>query len=385
MPNNMLSQEEIDALLNGNYDEADEPHSLSDTEKDAIGEIGNISMGTAATTLSTLLGQKVVITTPKVEITTVDELQSKYTIPFVAVHVRYKLGLEGANLLVLNTDDVKIITDLMMGGNGTNIEREINEMDLSAISEAMNQMVGSSCTSLSEMFTNTIDIEPPSAFMINLHETGITIDSFKKDEAIVKVSFKMIIGDLIDSQIMQLLPLSFARTMTNKLLGQGDDLTEEIISTKKEVSNTKETISSQTNQSVKPKTSNNQYVNQDIEIHDVHSAVSKKTEQTQVNVRNLEFNQFEDVDLKSYNESIDMIQDIPIEITVELGRTTRKINEILDYGPGTIIELDKLLGEPLEIYANGKIIAKGEVVVIDDNFGVRITDIINPAKRISKN
>ncbi|SDZ02981.1 flagellar motor switch protein FliN/FliY [Proteiniborus ethanoligenes] len=380
MTDNMLSQEEIDMLLKGNYDSVDED-VLDDIEKDALGEIGNISMGTAATTLFTLLGQKVTITTPKVIVTTLREIADQYSIPFVAVDVKYKVGLEGANLLILKSDDVKVITDLMMGGDGKNINRDINEMDISAISEAMNQMVGSSCTSLSEMFSNLIDIEPPRAFQINLHENDFNLDNFGFDEPIVKVSFKMVVGDLIDSEIMQLIPLNFARNMVNKLLGKSDidEITHEIQYEKEDLSYAPHKMQPEQNA-----ITNSMSYSGKVE-YDNHVEKMNNVKQNPVNVKKLELQQFETSESKVYNESIEMIQEIPIEITVELGRTTRKISEILEYGPGTIIELDKLLGEPLEIFANGKFIAKGEVVVIDDNFGVRITDIINPSKRISKN
>lgn len=379
MTNNMLSQEEIDMLLRGNYDKV-EDEIINETEIDALGEIGNISMGTAATTLFTLLGQKVVITTPKVSITTMREISEQYPIPFIAVNVKYKQGLKGANLLILKSQDVKVITDLMMGGDGKNTDRDVNEMDISAISEAMNQMVGSSCTSLSELFSNFIDIEPPKAFQIDLNEGNFDIDVFKYDENIVKVSFKMVVGDLIDSEIMQLIPLNFAQDMVNQLLGKGEveninDVSEVVgLNTSGEDN----IISSEPQTREKKPT-----IQQTQNIGD--SQKNNNIKQSPVNVEKFELHQFETTEDKVYNEGIELIQEIPIDITVELGRTLRKIGEILEYGPGTIIELDKLLGEPLEIYANGKFIAKGEVVVIDDNFGVRITDIISPSKRISKN
>ncbi|WIV10868.1 flagellar motor switch phosphatase FliY [Proteiniborus sp. MB09-C3] len=378
MTNNMLSQEEIDMLLKGSYDKV-EDETINEVEKDALGEIGNISMGTAATTLFTLLGQKVIITTPKVSLTTIREISEQYPIPFIAVNVKYKQGLQGTNLLILKSHDVKVITDLMMGGDGTNVDRDINEMDISAISEAMNQMVGSSCTSLSELFSSFIDIEPPMAFQINLNE-GIDIDAFTFDETIVKVSFKMIVGDLIDSEIMQLIPLKFAQDMVNQLLekDEAEDLSD--ISEIEDL-NYSYGADESLETSIKQNTSSTQQI-----MHDERDLEkSNNIKQNPVNMKKFELHQFETAENKVYNEGIELINEIPIDITVELGRTTRKIGEILEYGPGTIIELDKLLGEPLEIYANGKFIAKGEVVVIDDNFGVRITDIISPSKRISKN
>ncbi|WP_069649599.1 flagellar motor switch phosphatase FliY [Caloranaerobacter ferrireducens] len=379
MTNNMLSQEEIDALLRGeladNSNAVAVNEELSETEKDALGEIGNISMGTAATTLYTLLGKKVTITTPKVEITNTEELSKKYVVPFVAVDVKYKLGLEGSNLLILKTNDVKVITDLMMGGDGTNTDRELNEMDLSAISEAMNQMVGSSSTSLSEMFSTVIDIEPPRAFLIKLNEDNINLDIFK-NKTIVKISFRMIIGDLIDSEIMQLLPIDFAKNMVSRLLGQESDFNFDNSNNNVDLTGQEEDEKSKyDNESMSMNT-----------IENLSYSVNNKEikEQEHINVRKVEFQSFDENKKIEYNESIDLIQEIPVEVTVELGRTTKKISEILEFGPGTVIELDKLVGEPLEIFANGKFIAKGEVVVIDDNFGVRITDVVNPSKRISK-
>lgn len=393
MVSDMLSQEEIDALLNGDSDndsdEAVNEEFLNEMEIDALGEIGNISMGTAATTLFTLLGQKVIITTPEVSRVTAKELATLYPKPFIAVDVKYRVGLEGTNLLVLKSEDVKIITDLMMGGDGTNTDREINEMDLSAISEAMNQMVGSSSTSLSEIFNKKIDIDPPRAFETNADGDGNGLEIFNDADILVKISFKMIIGDLIDSEIMQLLPLEFARSQVKNLLENEPEevLVDQTISepstasvqnaqVQPQVQNTEQPIS---NQSISTNSQQN-YVNESI----TQPQNSVNRIQQPVNVEKVEFEPFDKNEKIVYNENINMVQEIPVEITVELGRTKRKISEILEYGPGTIVELDKLVGEALEIYANGRIIAKGEVVVIDDNFGIRITDIINAKNKINK-
>lgn len=377
MASDMLSQEEIDALLKGDSQSEEEETNdfLNEMEIDALGEIGNISMGTAATTLFTLLGHKVTITTPEVSRITAKELSNYYPKPFIAVDVKYKIGLEGTNLLILKSNDVKIITDLMMGGDGTNTDREINEMDLSAISEAMNQMVGSSSTSLSEIFNKKIDIDPPRAFETNLEGVNAGLEIFNEQDILVKISFKMVIGDLIDSEIMQLLPLEFAKIQIQSLLNNEKNNVVEQKTVMKQPEPVLETpkqpaaaISSQPVAYAEP-----QYASQSV-----------NTYQNPVNVQKVEFEQFDKTEKIVYNENINMIQEIPVEITVELGRTKRKISEILEYGPGTIVELDKLVGEALEIYANGRIIAKGEVVVIDDNFGIRITDIINSKSKINK-
>lgn len=402
MTNDMLSQEEIDALLNGGLDTASDSQEdefafdddndmsfddnesqgeLSSMEIDALGEIGNISMGTSATTLFTLLGQKVLITTPKVEVTRVDELAKAYPKPYVAVDVRYKIGLKGSNMLVLKENDVKIIADLMMGGDGKLdvSKKELDEMDMSAISEAMNQMVGSSSTSLSEMFDKKIDIAPPRAHSLQFDNGGILgeDDGLGNNKEIVKISFRMVIGDLIDSEIMQLLPISFAKNMLENLFNventrQNSDDVAINQKTEKTAIDTQPSISYNNTSS----TNNN--------INESYQQPRSVVENTPVNVKKVSFDAFDGVSTNNYNEGISMIENIPVEITVELGRTNRKISEILEFGPGTIIELDKLVGEPLEILANGKYIAKGEVVVVDDNFGIRVTDIVNPSKRVGK-
>ena len=234
----MLSQDEINALLNGmsaddsadnetsetpqesnesasdNTPNTDKPEALSDTEKDAVGEISNISMGTAATTLSSLLNQKVNITTPRVEVADWDKLSRKYDRPCVMLQIRYKEGIDGNNVLILKERDVKIITDLMMGGTG-NVDdgEELTDLHLSAIGEAMNQMMGSAATSLSSMFNRKIDISPPIANIVETYnEMDETLPQFLNDNFVI-VAFKMQIGDLIDSEIMQLYPIDFAKEL----------------------------------------------------------------------------------------------------------------------------------------------------------------------------
>lgn len=378
--NDMLSQEEIDLLLKGSSNEDSlcyDGECINEMEKDTIGEIGNISMGTAATTLSTLLNRKVIITTPKVEITTTNKLADEYPIPFVAVDVKYKKGLEGSNVLIIKEDDVKVITDIMMG-NEINVDRELTELDLSAISEVMNQMMGSAATSLSEMFGKRIDIEPPKSYNISFKEGKEKLEVLQTDGPIIRVSFKIFVEDLLDSNFVQLIPIDFGVQMVENLM-ESSKVTkvasELSVSSKNIFEDVKEI-----NQVGQDKIDSS---SEDDLRKPQHSSINEK----HVIVKEPVFESFDDEPKSSHTESdkaesIDLVGDIPVEITVELGRTVKKIGEILEYGPGTVIELDKLVGEPLNIYANGKYIAKGEVVVIDDNFGVRITDINN---KINKN
>lgn len=375
----MLSQEEIDALLKGTATDIEEDDTLTNDEKDALGEIGNISMGTSATTLFTLLGQKVTITTPNVSITTLDELSEEYEIPCVAVTINYREGIEGLNLLILNEKDVKIITDLMMGGDGRNVSQDLTDIHLSAIGEAMNQMIGSACTSLSEIFNKKIDILPPNAVSVDLPNKKYDNISISGDEKIVKIAFKMTVGDLIDSEIMQVIPIDFAKQLVAPLLsGSSKAVPDQSGKKEPQESKNRENLQkSRVSQESHENVAKSSSIGSNKNIND-------KPQNNPVNVKPLQFESFDEED-EGYNSysDIDLIKDVPLGITVELGRTTKKISEILDFGPGTVIELDKLVGEPLDILVNGKQIAKGEVVVVDENYGIRITDIINPQKRMN--
>jgi len=388
----MLSQEEIDALLKGDtpsvqYDSSSGQENTSDSEvltneeKDALGEIGNISMGTSATTLFTLLNNRVSITTPKVSVVSWEELSKNYVIPYVAVEVEYKEGLQGTNLLIMKEDDVKIITDLMMGGTGENTDVPITDLHLSAIGEAMNQMIGSASTSLSSMFNKRIDILPPKAFLINFQNLDDTA-RFNQEEKVVKIAFRMEIGDIIDSEIMQLIPIGFAKDMVSSLYSSMT------VEAGKNQTETGTKVQKQPEMPPKQEAARQQVPRQNImsNRNDVryNSEPIQREEPRIVNVQPVQYQTFDSDSWSTEKESIELIMDVPLEVTVELGRTKKLIKDILEFGPGTILELDKLAGEPVDILINGKYIAKGEVVVIDESFGVRITDIVSASKRLSK-
>lgn len=392
----MLSQEEIDALLTGgdssDTDSYGSVSHLTDDERDALGEVGNISMGTAATTLFTLLGQKVTITTPRVSETNMNDLSKDFEDPLVMIHIKYKIGIEGLNLLILRESDVKIITDLMMGGDGTNVPDELTDLHLSAISEAMNQMIGSASTSLSEMLATKVDISPPEAIYESISNIDVSSFGIEGDEPLVKIAFKMTVGDLIDSEIMQILPVDVAKQLVISLLDSSvsHDVDEPAIP---EVPDSVPTAAPAAQPAPQPQTAPQpapQYYAPQEPNHVPHQAAYAQQQapaRQHVNPVNAQAFHYESFDsntaAQSFASDIGLIRDVPLEITVELGRTTKKISEILDFGIGTVIELDRLVGESLDILANGRKIAKGEVVVVDENYGVRITDIIVPEKRIS--
>lgn len=398
----MLSQEEINALLGGmdtsqeNVDtDADAGDSsvatvseerLSPEEGDALGEIANISMGTAATTLSVLVNNRVEITTPQISYVTVDDLKERNEAPCVFIYISYRTGLEGKNVLVLKEQDVKIITDLMMGGDGTNTDSELSDLHLSAISEAMNQMMGSAATSMSSMINEMVDISPPTSTRVDFNDAGLEdVLGDMIGKLFVQVSFKMTIGDLVDSEIMQLYPFEFARLIYERFRSSMEvgDGTSDATVAEEPVSQAIPEPQPQP-QPVQPEPAPQPAMQQMPQQpamgmpQQMGGMPMYAMPQQDLNIQPAQFQNF----MPASNldgiapENIDLIMDVPLEVTVELGRTSKSIKEILDFSPGTIIELDKLAGEPIDVLVNGKFVAKGEVVVIEESFGIRVTEII---------
>ena len=378
MSDDMLSQEEIEALLRGTtLDEGKTTNSetinvedyLDSFAQDTLGEIGNISFGSSATALSSLLGQKVDITTPHISMINRTKLKEEFPHPYVAVQVQYTAGLIGMNLLVIKQSDAAIIADLMLGGDGTNPQPNMSEIQLSAVQEAMNQMMGSAATSMSTVFNKKVDISPPSIDLMNL-EVDEGTDAIPNDDLLIKISFRLKVGDLIDSYIMQLLPLEFGLKLVKSLMGEDEE--DQVAATIME-----ERVETT------PSPSNRQPLKEQSQPQAQMQFTQPRPQAPQVEVQQAQFASFDAPNL-TQNESrnLNLLLDIPLQVTVELGRTKRTVKDILELTSGSIIELDKLAGEPVDILVNNRHIAKGEVVVIDENFGVRITDILSQAERI---
>ncbi|MCR4779095.1 MAG: flagellar motor switch phosphatase FliY [Lachnospiraceae bacterium] len=388
----MLTQDEINALLGSMDDGGDSAEtttagdSLTSEEKDAVGEISNISMGTAATTLSTLLNQRVNITTPSISYATWNDISEKYDRPCVFIQISYIEGLDGNNVLILREKDVKIITDLMMGGDGTNTEdSELTDLHLSAICEAMNQMMGSAATSISSMLEKKVDISPPVASLIDLNDTisSENLSDFLRGD-FVKVSFRLEIGDLIDSELMQLYPFDFARDLYKKFIESNEALSmpaQEAPAPAPAPAPSPAPAPQAAAPSAAPQPApmpQMQMPQMDMAtMQAMQMQMMQQQPMPNVNVAPVQFQNFNPgINPVMQQENIDLIMDVPLEVSVELGRTNKSIKEILDFSPGTIIELNKLAGEAIDVLVNGKYVAKGEVVVIEDSFGIRLTEIV---------
>ncbi|MCR5556853.1 MAG: flagellar motor switch phosphatase FliY [Butyrivibrio sp.] len=413
----MLSQDEINALLAGMDtgggdaaagDSADAPASdagnaapsaggsgideslLTDAEKDAIGEVANISMGSSATTLYSLVNQKVNITTPQVELANWDTVINNYERPCVFIQIKYTVGLDGTNILILKEHDVMVITDLMMGGDGSNTDGEIGELQLSAISEAMNQMMGAAATSLSTMINQKVDISPPQATLLDMiNDDPSDIAEFLTG-TFVKISFKMQIGELVDSTLMQLYPIDFAKTLKDTVItdagdGGGEAAPEAAAAPEPAPAPAAGPAPDAAAAGAMPQMDPNMMAGQmgmgmGMPQMGMPMGMPMQMPMPQMMNMNIQPAQFQNfaggTTIMAGGENIGIIRDVPLEVTVELGRTAKPIADILDFAPGTIIELDKVAGEPVDVLVNGKFVAKGEVVVIEESFGVRVTEIV---------
>ncbi|MDR7869619.1 MAG: flagellar motor switch phosphatase FliY [Tissierellaceae bacterium] len=342
MNKDFLSQEEINALI----EKQQVNNDISDTEKDIIGEVGNISMSTAATTLSSILNRKVLITTPRVSLVSFKQIADDCTVPKVVASIKFKDGLNGDNLLMMDINDALIIADLMIGGDGSNIDREFGELELSAVGEAMNQMIGSASTSMATMIGRPIDILPPDVEVWD-SDKKTDFEMISEDKNVCKIAFDLDVEGLIQSEIMQVFTMDTVEEIIKIMLKPGatEEAQEEIVEEKI------------------------------VEVKEVK-------EENKIPVQKPIFPNLEEKSEPRQPRNLDLIMDVPLEFSVVLGKSKKTIKEILSFGNGSVVELNKLADEPLEIYVNGKLLAHGEVVVINENFGVRITNILSKEQRV---
>ncbi|KYH32635.1 flagellar motor switch phosphatase FliY [Neomoorella mulderi] len=370
-----LSQEEIDALLNGRLEPPAGEATLTDLEKDTLGEIGNISMGSAATALSQILNKRVLITTPAVTVMTPAELFASFQVPYILVEVNFTEGLQGSNLLIMKVSDAAIIADLMMGGSGRDVLPELDEIKSSAVAEAMNQMIGSAATSMSTIFQRSVKISPPRLTTIGLSNESYT-SPWPPDQAIAVVYFKMEIEDLIDSQIMQVMPVEVAKAQVEMLMNpmapEAGPAQEDTSAARNNMPGDGESartaasdLLTATPAAEKPGTGTTS-VPPAAPVPPAQSPNERRGQVYGTPARN-----------------IDLILDVPLDVEVILGTAMKRIRDILNLAPGAIVELDRLVEEPVQITVNGTPIARGEVVVVNENFGVRITHIMEPYERIN--
>ncbi|GAB6158000.1 flagellar motor switch phosphatase FliY [Desulfotomaculum varum] len=350
---------------------------MTPEEMDALGEIGNISMGSASTTLSEILSQRVNITSPRVKIMTKKELFDSFTVPYLVIKVDFSEGLNGYNLLVIRLQDAATMASLMMGGDGTPLSEEISEMEISAAAEAMNMMIGTAATSLSQMFHRPINISPPETNLLKSKEDPLAQPPQAIEDIIVVVSFDMKIGDLVDTDIMQIMSVETAREEANLLL--------------KDIMGLPDTPSQPVGETQAAAPASSPGIPSSQELDELAGLLVRQSSPPPAAAAAAPpaapavQPAFQPSTLGSLEQrNLDLILDIPLRVSVVLGRTRRPIKDVLKMAPGSVVELDALADEPVEILVNGTLVATGEVVVVNENFGVRITNIISPLERVQR-
>ncbi|MDR2530551.1 MAG: flagellar motor switch phosphatase FliY [Oscillospiraceae bacterium] len=387
-------------IVDGEFDR--ERYALSAEEKDVLGEVGNICMGAVATTMYTLLDRPVRITTPRVSVHTTREVLSAYQVPFVIVEVMYVSGIDGKNVLLLKESDAALITDLLMGGEGVVSDPiELSELHMSAVSEIMNQMIGASANSLSQIIHESVDISTPNSGRVALD--GDVSGYLDESDILVRISFDMEIDGLLRSQLLQLMPYDLARNLAARVMGsmaiESNFTSAEAFAIPPDPAATSAAsatpayaqapasaqpayaqapASATPAYAQAPASATPAYAQAPASATPAYAHSYAQVPEVPVDIRAMSYPSFGGGGAQGFGAAplgFGMVQDIPLKVSVELGRTTKQISEILDFSTGTVIVLEKTVGDPVEIMANGKLIARGEVVAIDENYGVRITDI----------
>ncbi len=299
-------------------------------------------MGTAATTLSQLLNRRVTITTPRVKVLGARELLAQFTVPYLSLLVNFTAGLSGFNLLVMRTSDAAVIADLMLGGTGHVESQELDEIKVSAVAEAMNQMIGTAATSLHSLFSRRVNISPPEVVMFDVPPKESVI-AHLEGESLTVVAFNLIVGDLIDSELLQVVPVTAAKQMAEYLLSG---------------------LGSGQAASNSPAPS------------------SPAVTAPEVTVHRAQFSQLQSPSQAGPGPNIDLILDVPLQVSVVLGKSRKAVKDVLAMGAGSLVELDRMVEDHVDVLVNGTLIARGEIVVVNENFGVRITSILSPADRL---
>ncbi|MEZ3435895.1 MAG: flagellar motor switch protein FliN [Lachnospiraceae bacterium] len=417
---------------------------FSKLEIDAIGEILNISLGASATAVSTMLNARVDITTPIVNIVSKEEFKMDKVEPAVGVEITYVAGLEGENVMLLKRHDVKVIVEMLMGMEVPDDQFELNEINISAVCEVMNQMMGASSTALSEFLGKMVNISTPISFEVKNEQEFIDkyfIDEYPK----VVVGFTLKIADKLESEFFNVMPIELAKSLVrgflpedqiievNKSAGAssapasesssgGGTLSQEEI--EKLLAGGGETEAAPapvpaapqqtTPAAPAPQAAVQQPVQAAPQVQQMPAAMvspdvsmmqmqmmqqmmqqmqtmqqvmqdsiqekKKAPEPKMIHVQTpsqLNLKPDSDIVLEGeQEENMELIMGVPLEISVEIGRTKKYVKDILDFTKGSLVVLDKLAGEQVDLYVNGQCIAKGDVVVVEDNFGIRITEIM---------
>jgi len=349
-------------------DAVENPDKLTSMEVDVIGEVMNISMGTAATAMSTILNTKVNITTPRIETIGVEAFEFAYLEPVIGVLINYVEGIEGANVLLLQESDMKKILSQLFDMD-TSDDIEFDEISKSAIGEIMNQMMGAAAGALASFLGKVVNISPP--ILLDTTNKSSIRDLFSlKGDNLVSIKFNLSIEGLVESEFISAMEPALAREIVSMSMGasgMGDEEEEEVAPPPPPV---------QPETAYQPPPQAAQAEPARVVRNDPPPAAYAPPQQP-VQVNPYEYRQLgEDQRVNIPGDNLDLLMSVPIQITVELGKARKKIKDIAELTLGNIVELDRQAGDQVDVIANGRLIARGDVVVVDDNYSVKITEII---------
>ncbi len=376
--------------------ELDTNVEFSSYEIDAVGEILNISMGAAATAVSELLNAKVWITTPEVSVTKVADLNYTRLEPAICVKIVYVAGINGVNMMVLKQDDVQLILNQLMGNPLTiSPDFEFDELNISAVSEVMNQMMGASATALSDLLGTSVDISTPTPYIIE-QTNFCELSELSPEETVVTVNFTLNVDGVMNSEFMSIMSVELAKTLSGKMM---DSFVSE--EPEPEPAPAPAPAAPAAPQPAPAPMAQQPMMPAPVAApqQPMYGAPTQQPYPAQgygyppqyaaygaypppvppVNIQNAQLHQFDNVDFGlqgDQQDNLKLLMGVPLEISVEIGTAKRKVKDILDFTQGTIIELERQAGAPVDVVVNGNLIARGDVVVIDDNFAVRITEIV---------
>ena len=384
--------------------------NLNPIEIDAIGEIINISLGASATAVATMLDRRVDITTPNVKVVTFEDFEFKRLEPAIGVEITYTHGLSGNNVMIIKKMDVKTIVGLLMGSEIPDEEFEMNELYVSAICEVMNQMMGASATAMSEFIGETVNITTPTSFEIE-NSDQFKEKYFEPDNNFVSIEFSLSIEGSIKCEFVNLMPIPLVKMLVSRMIPDQSVLQEAEVSPPVQEAAPAApqmeapTAAPQPQAPIPPQPQYEQPAAQQAPpaapqyeqpAQPQYSEPQAPPAQPQyqqpvappppaepvpnrvIDVKPIPSESFSGKDAlrESPKDNLELLMDVPLEISVEIGRTRKLVKEIVEFTQGSLIVLDKLAGDQVEIYANERCIARGDVVVVNDNFGVRITEIV---------
>lgn len=374
---------------------SDNNNYFTPMEIDGIGEILNISLGSSATAMSDMLGRKVTITTPNVKVRSYDEFEISEVEPAVGVEITYVTGLSGNNLLLLRKDDVRKILEILMYTEIDPETFELDELSLSAVCELMNQMMGASATALADVIGTMVNISTPVAFEVEDPE-AFKEKYFSTNEPMVEVYFNIEIEDTFSSKFITMLSIELCKKLISSFgFMENDKIDEQGNQEAAKTENVMNAVAADAaNAPVNPSPAQpvsqqpqqpQMQMQQGMPMQGYPQQMYAQPQYTRdprlINVQPVYQNY--EVTPAEAGTNLDLIMKVPLQVSVEIGRTKKLVKEILELGQGSLVVLDKLAGDQVDVYVNGQCIAKGDVVVVDDNFGVRITEVIKKADLIN--